>query len=216
MIKNKKPYQNLTGSRFGRLLVLSLVDTAAGANTPTKWLCQCDCGEKIEVRAYNLKSGNTLSCGCLQKEKAAANKKTHGMTGSRLYVIWRHIIGRCTRPNDKAYKWYGGRGITVCDEWKDNFQAFYDWAMANGYNPEAKQGECTLDRIENGGNYCPENCRWITIQEQQRNKRDNVRVSFNGQVKTVAEWAEEFKCYSGAVYREILKREGRLIQDEPY
>ena len=201
----KKPYQDLTGKRYGRLLVLSLVADEKGSNIPTRWLCQCDCGKQLSVRAYNLKSGNTNSCGCLQKEIAATNKKTHGMTGSRLYIIWQHMIRRCTKETDQAYKYYGGRGIAVCDEWKDDFQAFYDWAMSHGYSDHL-----TIDRIDVNGNYCPENCRWATQREQQRNKRDNTRVSFNGQIKTVSEWAKEFNCFSSMVYREILKREGRV------
>lgn len=205
---NKKPYQDLTGKRFGRLVVLSLVPDEAGAKVPTRWLCKCDCGKELPIRAYNLKSGNTLSCGCLQKEYAVARNKIHGMTGTRLYVTWQHMISRCTRESDGAYKYYGGRGITVCDEWKNDFQTFYDWAMKNGYTDEL-----TIDRIDVNGNYCPENCRWATKKEQQRNKRDNTRVSFNGQIKTVCEWAEEFNCFASMVYREILKREGRVYSD---
>jgi hypothetical protein len=204
----KKPYKDLTGQRFGRLTVASLVASPAGTQTPTKWVCLCDCGSSLIVRGYNLKSGNTLSCGCLQKDRVKETQTTHGMTGTRLYVIWQHIIGRCARAKDKAYKWYGARGITICDEWLNSFEAFYEWAMSHGYSDDL-----TIDRIDVNGNYCPENCRWITLKEQQRNKRDNVRVSFNGQVKTVAEWAKEFNCYSSAVYREILKREGRLYSE---
>lgn len=204
----KKPYKDLTGQRFGRLTVASLVASPAGTNIPTMWVCVCDCGNSLAVRGYNLKNGNTLSCGCLQKDRAKETQTTHGMTGSRLYVIWQHIIGRCTRAKDKAYKWYGARGITICDEWLNSFEVFYEWAIANGY-----ADNLTLDRIDVNGNYCPENCRWITLKEQQRNRRDNVRVSFNGQTKTVAEWAKEFNCRSSAVYREILKREGRLYSE---
>lgn len=206
----KKPYKDLTGQRFGRLVVRSLVDDPAGTDVPTRWLCSCDCGNELLVRASNLKSGNTLSCGCLQKELATAQHKMHGETGSRLFHSWVHMKQRCTNPNNRAFKYYGARGISVCDEWKNSFQAFHDWAMSHGY-----ADNLTLDRIDVNGNYCPENCRWITIQEQQRNKRDNVRVAFDGRVKTVAEWAEEFNCHSSAVYREILKREGRL-QSETY
>lgn len=204
MPKPKKPYQDLTGQRFGRLTVLSLVDSIAGADVPTKWLCQCDCGNMLEVRAYNLKSGGSQSCGCLQRERAANRARTHGQTGSRLYVVWQHIIGRCNRKNDKAFKWYGGRGIRICDEWLD-FQVFHDWAVSNGYNDDL-----TIDRIDVNGNYCPENCRWISIEDQQRNKTNNVFVEHDGQVKTVGEWAEIFGCFSAGVYREILLREGRV------
>lgn len=205
MARLKKPYKNLIGQRYGRLVVVSLVESEAGSNVPTKWLCQCDCGNKVEVRAYNLKNGNTLSCGCLQKENAAKQKRTHGMTGTRLYFTWQHIIGRCKRKSDRAFKWYGGRGITVCEEWLNSFECFHDWAMKNGY-----ADNLTIDRIDVNGNYCPENCRWITIEEQQRNKSNNTFVEYAGETKTVGAWAEIFDCFPGAVYKEILTREGRV------
>ena len=206
----KKPYNDLTGQRFGRLVVRSLVDDPVGTDVPTRWRCSCDCGNELLARASNLKSGITRSCGCLQKELAAAQHKRHGETGSRLFSIWVHMKQRCTNPNERAFKYYGARGIIVCQEWMNSFEVFRDWAVSHGY-----ADNLTIDRIDANGNYCPENCRWITIQEQQRNKRDNVRITFNGQVKTVAEWAKEFGCYNSSVYREILKREGRL-QSETY
>ena len=205
MARKKKPYKDLTGQRFGRLLVLSLVDSPASADIPTKWRCLCDCGNIVEVRGYNLKSGGSTSCGCLQRERAAARSKKHGQTGSRLYVIWQHIIGRCKRKSDNAYKWYGGRGITICDEWLNSFEAFSKWAMENGYSDKL-----TIDRIDVNGNYCPENCRWITLREQQWNKTNNTLVEYGGETKTVCEWARFFDCKPSMVYREILLREGRV------
>lgn len=195
--------EDLTGKRFGRLLVIG----CAGKNqsNQTKWSCLCDCGNTITALGYNLKNGNTKSCGCLQKDIMKTQLLKHGKTGSRLFNTWLHMKQRCNNPNDRAYKNYGARGITVCDEWQNDFEAFYTWATTSGYSDNL-----TIDRIDNNGSYSPENCRWITIQEQQGNKRDNVRVTFNGQIKTVSEWAREFNCRTSAVYREILKREGRL------
>lgn len=115
------------------------------------------------------------------------------------------MIGRCNRKSDKAYKWYGGIGITICDEWLNSFEAFFKWSMENGYSENL-----TIDRIDPNGNYSPENCRWITLAEQQRNRRDAVMVEFNGQIKHLCEWAEFFKCRPQTVYREILLREGRV------
>ena len=201
-----RKFDDLTGRKFGRLLVVDCI--GKNQSNQARWKCVCECGNTVEVLGYNLKNGNTKSCGCLQKELAAAQHKSHGETGSRLFVAWVHMKQRCTNPNNRAFKYYGGRGITVCDEWRNSFEAFYEWAMANGY-----RDDLTIDRIDVNGNYCPENCRWITIQEQQRNKRDNVRIAFAGQVKTVAEWAKEFNCYNSSVYREILKREGRLLNE---
>ena len=208
MKKHKKPYRDLTGQRFGRLIVISLIDCEAGANIPTKWLCKCDCGNEIEVTGSNIKSGNTTSCGCKQKEIAKKIHYKHGETGTRLFVIWVHMKQRCFNPNDKAYKYYGERGIKVCEEWANNFKTFSDWAISNGYSDEL-----TIDRINVNGNYEPSNCQWITIQEQQRNKRDNTKVLFNGYCRTVGEWAKEFNCSPSTVYKEILKREKRVFYE---
>lgn len=187
---------------------MSLVDSESGADKPTLWNCKCDCGKTFVVRAYNLKSGNTKSCGCLQKEIARASHEKHNKTGTRLYYIWEHMKQRCTNPNDPAYNYYGGRGIKVCNEWTNDFQPFHDWAISNGY-----ADNLTIDRIDVNGNYEPSNCRWITLKHQQRNKRNNTKVLFKGYCKTVVEWAEEFGCHPNAVYREILKREKRVFCD---
>lgn len=205
MARTKKPYKNLTGQRFGRLLVVELVDSPAGSKIPTKWRCLCDCGNIVEVQSANLKSGCSKSCGCLQKELAARKRTTHGQTGSRMYVIWQHMIARCTRKNNASYDLYGGRGITVCAEWLSSFEAFRDWSVANGY-----ADNLTIDRIDVNGNYCPENCRWLPHSEQQRNKRNNTFVEHGGIEKTVGEWARVFNCYPSDVYKEILTREGRV------
>ena len=201
----KKPYINLIGNQYGRLTVVSLVEDIAGAKVHTRWLCKCECGNEIVVMGYNLRNGNTTSCGCKQKEKAAARFKTHGETGQRLYVIWQHMRRRCNKPSEPCYHLYGGRGITVCEEWH-KYETFRDWALANGY-----ADHLTLDRIDVDGNYEPNNCRWITQGEQTLNRRNNVRIAFNGETKTISEWAKDFGCYQSAVCRQILEREGRII-----
>ena len=206
MANNRKnPYQNLCGTRFGRLMVISLVDSEAGADIPTKWRCLCDCGNIVDVQASNLKSGSSRSCGCLQRELASTRNKKHGQTKSRLYNTWQHMIGRCTRKSDPSYNLYGGRGIEVCADWLSGFETFRDWALSNGY-----ADNLTIDRIDVNGNYCPENCRWITHDEQQRNKTNNTYIDYGGTAKTVGEWARIFNCFPSAVYKEILSREGRV------
>lgn len=185
---------DLTGQRFGRLTVIE----RAGAK-PTRWLCECACGRKIEINAYSLNSGRTTSCGCFARECRSERKKTHGKAYTRLYNVWRCMKQRCLNPNHISYRNYGGRGITVCDEWLHDFQAFYDWAMANGYDSDAPKGQCTIDRVNVNGNYCMENCRWATRKEQNNNTRANRKIAFAGRTMTMAEWREELQISKGTV-----------------
>ncbi len=159
---------DLTGKRFGRLTV---IEKSESKNGFASWLCECDCGEKCVVCGRALRIGKTKSCGCLRRETTAKTRKKHGKKNSRLYRIWTAMKARCTNPQNKRYIHYGGRGIKVCSEWMNSFEAFYEWAMENGYKPDAKRGECTIDRINNDGDYCPANCRWATTAEQNQNKR---------------------------------------------
>ena len=150
--------KDLTGQRFGRLLCKS----QAGKNKrgDILWECVCDCGNTCFVASTSLKRGRTKSCGCLRNEylhKPKAGKKTHGKTNSRLYAVWRGMKQRCNDPNSDNYYRYGGRGISVCDEWVSDFTAFEKWAMENGYDETAPQGKFTVDRINNDGNYEPSN-----------------------------------------------------------
>lgn len=118
--------------------------------------------------------------------------KTHGLADTRIYIVWRGIKTRCNCPSDTNYKRYGARGIKMCNEWENSFISFYNWAIANGYDTNAKRGECTLDRIDINGNYCPENCRWITNKEQAKNKRTNRYITYKNQTKILQEWANEY------------------------
>ena len=173
---------DLTGQRFGRLVVVKRVDNKG---QHPAWLCKCDCGNECIVTGSHLKSGHSQSCGCLQKERTSKSRKRHGLCDSRQYSIWTNMKSRCSNQEDHAYKYYGGRGITVCDEWKSDFQAFYYWAMANGY-----QDNLTLDRIDVNGNYEPSNCRWVSMKEQSLNKRSNHLITYNGETLTITQWAD--------------------------
>ena len=178
---------DLTGRRFGRLTVIG---AAPSRGKRTYWKCLCDCGNTREIHAYNLVRGATKSCGCLNNEKRIARSKTHGQTKTRLHRTWCHIKGRCLCKTDAAYKNYGGRGITICDEWRNSFEAFRDWAIAAGYTEQL-----TIDRIDPNGNYSPENCRWVDMKVQNRNKRNNL--VFKG--KCLAVWCEELGISSALV-----------------
>jgi hypothetical protein len=119
---------------------------------------------------------------------------THGMTNTRPYYIWSSMRERCFNPNSQAYSNYGGRGITVCQEWKDDFMSFYNWAINNGYTDEL-----SIDRIDVNGNYCPENCRWITMYEQQNNKRTSVMITYNGKTQNLKMWCDELNLNYDAI-----------------
>lgn len=165
---------DLTGLRFGRLTVIEY----AGANAHRKkaWVCRCDCGNVLTVAGASLKNGNTKSCGCYKRDKLTDRNTTHGGTIDRLYGIWSCMKHRCNTPTYKKYKDYGGRGIRVCEEWENSYEAFKSWAMANGYDETAPFGECTIDRIDVNGNYEPTNCRWVDMKTQNNNMRRNCKA----------------------------------------
>lgn len=159
---------DLSGQRFGRLTVIELAKERK--NGRIMWICQCECGNYTEVRGTNLSCGHIKSCGCLKKEYTSS-RSTHKQSQSRLYGVWHGMINRCYNPKTINYKDYGGRGITVCEEWRSSFQSFSDWAYSNGYDKNAPRNQCTLDRINPNGDYCPENCRWATWDMQMNNTR---------------------------------------------
>lgn len=154
--------EDLSGRKFGHLTAIRIV--GKDRSRATIWECACECGNTVQVRAKSLKNGDTTNCGCLRGEH-------HDIADNRLYMVWSGMKQRCQNKNHRSYPWYGGRGISVCDEWARSFLAFKEWADKCGYDANAPRGVCTIDRVDPDGDYCPENCRWISIEEQQANKR---------------------------------------------
>jgi hypothetical protein len=179
-------YHDLTGKKFGRLIVI--LDNNTKRKDSKYVLCRCECGNEKWIASSSLISGYTKSCGCLNKEKASERAKErstiHGMSNKRIHKIWWGMIARCTYPSVNEYNNYGGRGIKVCDEWLTDFMSFYNWAMLHGY-----ADNLSIDRINVNGNYEPSNCRWVTMQKQQNNKRSNNFITYNGITKTASEWS---------------------------
>lgn len=185
------PKVDLTGQTFGRLAVIE----EAGRSNAGKvlWRCLCECGNETIVIGGDLRSGRTTSCGCGIVRAAVARSRTHGQSGTRLYRIWCAMVTRTTNPNFSRYADYGGRGIAMCPEWRDSFEAFVrDMGPTYG-------DDLTIDRIDVDGDYEPGNCRWATPKEQARNTRRNRHLTFQGQTKTLAEWAELLGLKPGVI-----------------
>lgn len=183
-----------SGVRYGRLLALR---PAGRAGTNLAWLCLCDCGKESVVSGGNLTRGKTKSCGCLNKERVRAANTTHGFSKERLFGIWKGILQRCTEPNFHHYRYYGGRGIVVCEDWM-SFQCFRDWSLSSGYSDDL-----AIDRIDNDGDYTPQNCRWVTTKEQARNTTRNTFITFQGKTLCLAEWAERLGISASAISKRI-------------
>lgn len=200
--------KDLTGQRFGRLTV---IDRAKNHVKPSgkkeaAWNCLCDCGGKSVVVGYRLTTGCTKSCGCLSAEKAAQRLKTHGKSKTRLHRIWVNMHRRCSYNKHEAYVNYGGRGIQVCNQWED-FAAFYNWAINNGYSEKL-----TLDRIDVNRGYGPNNCRWSTRKEQSNNKRNNILINYHGKKQPLKRWAEDLNLPYSTLFARIRTYKWPIIR----
>lgn len=174
---------DITGQRFGRLIALKYSGQG-------KWFCQCDCGNKLLVKTNSLTSNHTKSCGCL--------KNKHNMSNTRLYNIYSSIKQRCYYKKHQEYSRYGGRGIAMCEEWKNNPKSFFDWAIENGY-----KNTLTIDRIDINGNYTPKNCRWITLNMQQQVKSNCKFYTINGETHNLTEWAKIYGIKPKTIFNRV-------------
>lgn len=174
--------KDMTNHEFNGCTVLKRAENK-GKNVC--WLCICKCGNEFIARATDIRTGNTKSCGCLNRELAGNRARKHGNRNSRLYTIWNNMKMRCSNPSSISFKNYGGKGIKVCDEWFDTFESFYKWSINNGYHDSL-----TLDRIDSNGDYKPSNCRWATMKEQQNNRGNNNTLTYKNVQHTLAEWSD--------------------------
>lgn len=183
--------KDLSGQRFGRLVVVR----DSGRRTKHRnviFECLCDCGNATLVSGGSLTSGKVKSCGCYRVDVAKEfrhDPTTHGHSDERLYTVWTSMKQRCYCPSAVRFEHYGARGIVVCDEWLNDYESFRKWALDSGYDETKPKGECTLDRIDVNGNYEPLNCRFVSSQEQNLNKTNNIQITYNGLTQTASEWA---------------------------
>lgn len=186
--------KDIAGQQFGRLIVLAFSQMT---RKRARWKCLCECGKECVVDGTKLRTGHTQSCGCYQIDKMIALKTTHQSIHLPEYHAWSAMNQRCTNENYEHYASYGGRGISVCERWRDSFENFY---ADMGPRPSRKH---SLDRYPNqNGNYEPDNCRWATVKEQSRNRRSNHMLEWNGKSQCITEWAEE----TGIAYGTIQER----------
>ena len=180
-------FLDLTGGKYGRLVILSRAKDYIQPNGKKRimWNCMCDCGSTITAFGDNIKKGVTTSCGCYRKECTSKRISVHNDTNTRLYGVWCTMKSRCYNRAVKHYHRYGGRGIVVCDEWKNSFKSFKDWSINNGYSEGL-----SIDRIDNNGDYSPTNCRWVSFKIQANNRKSNKLLTYKGETHNLTEWAK--------------------------
>lgn len=204
MAESKYRDEKWIGQKFGRLTVLRAITVKRGRSNRTLWETKCDCGNIHVAVPTDIVKGKCRSCGCFHDERCterAAKFKHSVKDNKRLYSIYNGIKNRCFNKNEPRYKDYGGRGITMCDEWREDFDSFADWALANGYTEEL-----TIERVDVNGNYCPENCTWITRAAQRENRRDTVWVVYKGERIQLYKLCERLGLCYDTMNDRIVKR----------
>ena len=200
-MKRIENIENYINKKYNRLTIKSVSGEVKGRCST--WLnCQCECGNMKVIRFDYLVNGRTKSCGCYRKDNARKQSKEleiHHLSNTRLFEIYRAMKRRCSEHDNKDYKYYGGRGIRVCDEWLNSLESFAKWSYANGYNDTL-----TIDRIDSNGNYEPSNCRWVDNTIQANNKRNNIFLEYNGKKKTIAQWSRDLNIKYGTLYNRAI------------
>lgn len=197
-------FKDLTGQRFHRLTVVGISKKVqSGKRMRYYWKCKCDCGNEKEVRTDCLTSGYVQSCGCLKLEQDKINLikfHRHKLSNTHIWYTYYGMLSRCYNEKDKRYERYGGRGITICKEWRESFDAFVDWALKNGY-----EAGLQIDRIDNNSNYEPLNCRWVTAKGNSRNRSSNVMIEYEGELITLIELSEKLEIPYKTAYSKYRK-----------
>lgn len=189
-------FKDLSGMRFGKLVVLEQAERSATGRI--RWNCKCDCGNEHIVHTCHLNSGSITDCGCEKSKRTTERNLIHGDSRARLYNIWIKMRDRCSNPKNQDWELYGGKGVTVCDEWNTSYESFRTWSYENGYDDSK-----TIDRISSDGNYCPENCRWTTSKVQANNTSRNHFIEYHGEKLTIAEASERYNVPYGTLKRRI-------------
>lgn len=207
-LTSERKLEDLTGQRFGRLKV---VERAENTHVSTRWKCKCDCGKECIVLAQNLKKGHTTSCGCYRTEVRPTQRLVHGYRHTKIYSVYCGIKERCYCKSNPCYHRYGGRGITMCDEWLNDPKLFCEWAYSHGYKEDAHYGQCTIERIDNNKGYSPDNCKIADEKTQANNRRTNLLIEHNGETKTLAQWRDYFGITQSKAYYHLVTKK-RTIQ----
>lgn len=197
-------WESIIGKRIGRLTVLRRISDDDCEMKDGEFECLCDCGNTVVTKYRRLMNNKYPSCGCWEKE-IKSYEEERSRIRNRLKSVWKGMIRRCYDENNKSYKNYGARGVTVCDEWRNDFEAFFEWAMSSGYDPNAKRMGCTLDRVDPAGVYSPENCRWTNMAQQQQNKRTNFLISYKGKEQCLSAWCLELDIKESAIRSRLSK-----------
>ena len=187
--------KDLVGEKFNHLTVIA---RAENDGKRVMWKCKCDCGGEIVTRGYSLKTGHTVSCGCVSSQRLAEHRNKHGKVGSRVYRIWQLMKDRCCNPKNTNYYLYGARGIAICQEWRDSFEAFY---RDMGDPPDGH----SIDRKDPEKGYCIENCRWATSFDQARTRRTNIFIAWRGEERVLEDWATYLGVNSATLYARVVR-----------